>query len=62
MPWTAESFKAKHNHSLSKTQATKAAAMASAMIKRGVPEGEAIATANKNAKKSVAEHLYRDKK
>ena len=31
--------------------ANKAAAMATAMIGRGVPEGEAIATANKHAKK-----------
>ena len=50
MPWTGASFKAKHNHSLSKGQASKAASIADAMLKRGVPEGEAIATANKRAK------------
>lgn len=50
MPWSAASFKAKHNHSLSGRQAGKAASIANAMLKRGVPEGEAIATANKRAK------------
>jgi len=50
MPWTAASFKKKHNHSLSGSRARKAAAMATAMVKSGVPEGEAIATANKRAK------------
>jgi uncharacterized protein YdaT len=59
MPWDAESFRRKHNHSLNKKQATKAAAQATAMVKAGVPEGEAIATANKNAKKKTrAEKLY----
>lgn len=47
MPWTAKSFKAKHNHGLSGPAASKAAVMATAMVKSGVPEGEAIATANK---------------
>ena len=48
MPWTAQQFKAKHNKKLSLPAAKKAAAQATAMIKRGVPEGEAIATANKH--------------
>jgi len=47
MPWTAKTFKSRHNHKLSKGQAASAAAQANAMLKRGVPEGEAIATANK---------------
>jgi len=51
VPWSAESFKAKHNKSLSHPQAKRAAAQANAMIKSGVPEGEAIATANKQTKK-----------
>ena len=50
MPWNAKSFKARHNHSLSAPAAKKAAAQASAMLKAGVPEGIAIATANKHAK------------
>lgn len=50
MPWTAQSFKAKHNHGLSGKQASKAASMANAILKRGVPEGEAIATANARVK------------
>lgn len=49
MPWTAEQFRNKHNKQLSLPAAAKAAAMATAMIKSGVPEGEAIATANKHA-------------
>jgi len=50
MPWTAQSFRSKHNKSLSNAQAKTAAAQATAMVKNGVPEGEAIATANKHAK------------
>lgn len=50
MPWTPSSFKSRHNHSLSSGEAKKASSMANAMLKRGVPEGEAIATANKRAK------------
>lgn len=50
MPWTPDEFKRKHNHSLSKSGAKKASRIADAMLKRGVPEGEAIATANARAK------------
>lgn len=49
MPWTAKQFKAKHNHKLSTAAAGHAAKQAEAMMKAGVPEGEAIATANKRA-------------
>jgi uncharacterized protein YdaT len=50
MPWTAKQFKAKHNKPLTLPQAGKAAKQATAMIHAGVPEGVAIATANKHAK------------
>lgn len=53
MPWTAANFKAKHNHALKGGAAAKAAAQATAMVKAGVPEGEAIATANKTGKKMM---------
>lgn len=53
MPWTGREFAARHNKKLSGAAATKAAAIATAMIKRGVPEGEAIATANKRARGAV---------
>jgi uncharacterized protein YdaT len=53
MPFTAKSFKEKHNHKLSGASASKAASMANAMMKSGVPEGEAIATANKRAAGAV---------
>ena len=49
MPWDAKSFAENHNHKLKGAAATKAAAMATAMVERGVPEGEAIATANARA-------------
>jgi uncharacterized protein YdaT len=49
MPWTGKTFKEKHNHKLGAKQADKAAKQATAMVKAGVPEGEAIATANKRA-------------
>ena len=50
MPWTGAQFKAKHNHRLSLEEALKAAEVANAMMRKGVPEGEAIRTANKRAK------------
>lgn len=62
MPWTGKSFAAKHNHKLKGAAATKAAKVATAMVERGVPEGEAIATANARAKgaprKSRRERWY----
>lgn len=57
MPWTAEEYRRKHNKKLSTAQAGKAAKQAEAMIRHGVPEGEAIATANKHAGKKVYPHL-----
>lgn len=51
MPWSAQEFKNRHNHSLTTGQAGKAARQATAMIAAGVPEGEAIAVANKHAAK-----------
>jgi uncharacterized protein YdaT len=47
MPWTGKSFAAKHNHGLHGENATKAAAMANAILKSGGSERVAIATANK---------------
>jgi uncharacterized protein YdaT len=51
MPWSAKSFKAKHNKKLPPATAKKAASQANAMLRSGVPEGIAIATANKHADK-----------
>lgn len=59
MPWTGKSFAEKHNHKLSGKAADAAARQATAMVNAGVPEGEAIATANKHANK--ADRLYRKK-
>jgi hypothetical protein len=41
MPWTGSQFASKHNHRLKGRAASKAAAQATAMVKAGVPEGEA---------------------
>lgn len=54
MPWSGKSFRSKHNKGLSPAKANKAAKQANAMLRAGVPEGEAIATANKNAKPKFA--------
>lgn len=51
MPWTPQSFRSRHNKSLSPSKAKKAAAMANAMLRSGTSEGIAIATANKFAKR-----------
>lgn len=53
MPWSGPEFARKHNHRLKGRAAAKAAAQATAMIKAGVPEGEAIATANKHAMRKM---------
>lgn len=51
MPWDAKSFASKHNKKLKGAAASKAAEQATAMVKAGVPEGIAIATANKHGDK-----------
>lgn len=52
MPWTGKEFAQKHNHKLKGAAADKAARQANAMLRSGVDEGIAIATANKHAGKS----------
>jgi uncharacterized protein YdaT len=54
MPWDAKQFAAKHNKKLTGKAAGAAAKQATAMVKAGVPEGEAIATANKRGDKLEA--------
>lgn len=52
MPWkSGAEFAARHNKKLKGAAASKAKDQAEAMIKKGVPEGEAIATANKTGNK-----------
>lgn len=51
MPWTGKEFASRHNHKLKGAGADHAARQANAMLRAGVPEGEAIATANKHAGK-----------
>ena len=47
MPWTGPQFASRHNHSLDPARAAHAARIGNAILRRGVPEGVAIATANK---------------
>lgn len=58
MPWNPSEFRKRHNKKLSPAASKEAAAQANAMLKAGVPEGEAIATANKHADKSMRERRY----
>lgn len=62
MPWTSKQFQQRHNKKLSLPAAKKAAAQAEAMIKSGVPEGMAIATANKHAGKGLGALVGKRKK
>lgn len=52
MPWTPESFRAKHNHGLSPAQAAHASHIANRVLESTGNEGEAIATGNKLAKRT----------
>ena len=64
MPWaTGKQYAAAHNKKLKGAAATKAAQVATAMIKAGAPEGEAIATANKQGDRMLKgkRSLYRSK-
>lgn len=58
MPWTADSFRAKHDKGLTKSQSARAAKMANAILRSGGDEGVAIATAIKHVKSSTASKLY----
>lgn len=53
MPWDAKSFAGKHNKKLKGAAASKAAKQATAMVRSGVPEGIAIATANKTGNRMM---------
>ena len=52
MPWTGKSF-AKHNKKLGKAQNAKAAKIANHVLESTGDEGEAIATANKLARRGI---------
>jgi ribosomal protein S20 len=51
MPWTAKTFKARHNRSATSSQASTAAAQATALVNSGVDEGKSIAIANKTVQR-----------
>jgi len=50
VPWSPEEFREHHAKKLSLPKAAKGRSIAEAMIRRGVPEGEAIATGIARAK------------
>ena len=52
MPWTAESFKKKHNQRLRGVEAQRAADIANAILKKTGYEGLAIRVANSKVRKS----------
>lgn len=59
MPWgSGKEFAAAHNKKLKGAAAEKAKDQANAMIREGVPEGEAIATANKTGNRKMRD-LYK---
>jgi uncharacterized protein YdaT len=59
VPWSAKTFSQRHNKKLHGEAASKAAEQATAMVKAGVPEGIAIATANKTGDRiKKAKSLY----
>lgn len=54
MPWSGgKAFAGAHNHKLKGAAAATAARQATAMVKKGVPEGTAIATANKTGNRMM---------
>lgn len=62
MPWTGKTFH-KHNKKLSAEQSSRAAAQATAILKRTGDEGMAIAVANKNAKGGgLSKKMYKSDK
>lgn len=59
MPWTGKTFH-KHNYKLTAEESDKAAKQATAVLKSGAPEGEAIAIANKQASKEhMSKKMYK---
>jgi len=59
VPWSPKSFAECHNKKLSGGAAKKASEVANAMLSQGVPEGEAIATANKIGNRGRLRESYR---
>lgn len=54
MPWpTGEGFAAKHNRKLKGAAAQKAADQATALVNKGMSEGESIAIANKTGDRAM---------
>jgi len=56
MPWTGKEFQQKHWKGASPEQASKAAEIASAMVRDGHPENVAIPTAIVSARRFIAKN------
>ena len=61
MPWDASSFREKHNKKLKGHAAEVAAKVATGLVNKGMPEGQAIRIANAQGDKAMskADHRYR---
>lgn len=62
MPWTPQSFKSKHNKSLSPAKAARAAAIANSVLKKSGDDAKAIKIANGTIKKAATRRLTKGKK
>jgi len=61
MPWSPEQFAARHDKSLSKSEAKKASRQANAIAESGADEGVAIATAIKRVNRLRKRGLISDR-
>jgi uncharacterized protein YdaT len=59
MPWTAKTFRERHNHSLTDAEAAVAAEIANAVLKRTGSEARAVRAANSAVKKNVKKKTTR---
>ena len=59
MPWDAQSFKSKHNQSLSADKAAEAASVANAILRDTGDEGKAIRIANAQANGTLHHATYK---
>jgi len=57
MPWTAQSFKSKHNKSLSPAKAARAAAIANSVLKSSGDDAKAIRIANGSVRNAAGRRL-----
>jgi uncharacterized protein YdaT len=61
MPWSAQSFKSKHNKKLSPAQSAKAATIANSVLKKTGKEDSAIRIANASVRNAASRRLTKRK-